>query len=73
MANKKSNGQDGKMHKVMHEYKEGDLRSSSGAKVKNRKQAIAIGLSESRHSGRDNGRSTSSSRQRGNQGMRNSS
>jgi hypothetical protein len=40
-----------KMHKVMHEYKEGDLRSSSGAKVQNRKQAIAIGLSESRKRG----------------------
>jgi hypothetical protein len=32
--------------RVMHAFKEGDLRSSSGRKVKNPKQAIAIGLSE---------------------------
>ncbi len=32
--------------RVMHEFKEGDLRSSSGKKVRNPKQAIAIGLSE---------------------------
>lgn len=32
--------------RVMHEFKEGTLRSSSGRKVKNPKQAIAIGLSE---------------------------
>jgi hypothetical protein len=32
--------------RVMHEFKEGVLRSSSGDKVKNPKQAIAIGLSE---------------------------
>lgn len=35
-----------KVHKVMSEYKEGTLRSSSGAKVTNRKQAVAIALSE---------------------------
>lgn len=35
-----------KMHKVMHEYKEGDLKSSSGKKVTSRKQAIAIAMSE---------------------------
>jgi len=35
-----------KMQKVMHEMKEGKLRSSSGKKVTSRKQAIAIGLSE---------------------------
>lgn len=32
----------------MHEFKVGKLRSSSGDTVKNRKQAIAIGLSEAR-------------------------
>ena len=32
--------------RVMHEFKEGELRSSSGDKVRNPKQAIAIGLSE---------------------------
>jgi len=37
-----------KVHKVMHEFKEGDLHSGSkhGPKVKNRKQAIAIAMSE---------------------------
>lgn len=40
-----------KVAKVMHEYKEGTLRSSSGDKVKSRKQAIAIGISEARESG----------------------
>lgn len=37
-----------KVEKVMHEYKTGTLKSSSGKKVANRKQAIAIGLSEQR-------------------------
>lgn len=40
-----------KMKKVMHEWKEGDLKSGSGRKVKSRKQAVAIGLSEARRSG----------------------
>ena len=39
--------QKNKVEKVMHEYKEGDLKSSSGDKVKSRKQAVAIALSES--------------------------
>ena len=34
--------------KTMREYKRGTLRSSSGHKVKSRKQAIAIGLSQQR-------------------------
>ena len=39
-----------KMGKVMKEFKEGTLHSGSakGPKVKNRKQAIAIALSEAR-------------------------
>jgi Family of unknown function (DUF6496) len=39
-----------KVHKVMHEFKEGDLHSGSkkGPKVKSRKQALAIALSESK-------------------------
>ena len=39
-----------KTRKVMHEFKEGTLHSGSksGPKVKNRKQAIAIALSEAR-------------------------
>lgn len=40
-----------KVEKVMRERKRGTLRSRSGAKVKSRKQAIAIGLSEARRSG----------------------
>jgi hypothetical protein len=41
-----------KVHKVMHEYKHGKLKSGrSGKKVKSRKQAIAIGLSEARKAG----------------------
>lgn len=36
-----------KMHKVMGEYAEGALRSSSGAQVTSRKQAVAIALAES--------------------------
>lgn len=37
-----------KAHKVMHEFKHGQLRSGSkaGPKVKSRKQAIAIMMSE---------------------------
>ena len=41
-----------KVAKVMHEFKEGTLVSgSSGKKVKSKKQAIAIGLSEARRAG----------------------
>lgn len=41
-----------KVEKAMHERKEGTLRSGrSGKKVTNRKQAIAIGLSEARREG----------------------
>jgi hypothetical protein len=37
---------------AMHKYKEGKLESGkSGQKVKSRKQAIAIGLSEARKKG----------------------
>lgn len=35
-----------KVEKVMREFKAGKLKSSSGQKVTNPKQAIAIGLSE---------------------------
>jgi hypothetical protein len=41
-----------KVEDVMHEMKEGKLKSGrSGKKVKNPRQAIAIGLSEARRSG----------------------
>ena len=39
-----------KVHKVMKEYKEGKLASGSGQKVRDRKQAVAIALSEARKS-----------------------
>ena len=57
MAAKKSAGRKsstkgrGKVGKVMHEFKHGQLKSGSGGKVKSRKQAIAIGLSEAREAG----------------------
>jgi len=43
---------------VMHEFKEGELHSGSkkGPKVQNRKQAIAIMLSEKRKEGKATGR-----------------
>lgn len=41
-----------KVEATMHEFKEGKLKSGgSGKKVKNPKQAIAIGLSEARKAG----------------------
>jgi hypothetical protein len=40
-----------KVHEVMKEQKEGKLKSGSGKKVKSRKQAVAIALSEARKSG----------------------
>jgi hypothetical protein len=40
------------VHEAMHEMKEGKLKSgSSGKKVTNPKQAIAIGLSKARRKG----------------------
>lgn len=44
-----------KVEKVMHEFKEGDLHSSSGSKVKKRKQAVAIAMSESGQSRKPKG------------------
>ena len=49
---KNSRESQGTVEEVMHKYKRGELKSgSSGKNVKNRKQAIAIGLSEARHKG----------------------
>ena len=53
MANYSKKAQD-KIEKVMHEFKTGKLKSGKdgkGGKVKSRKQAIAIGLSEAREEG----------------------
>ena len=44
----KRNKEQLKISKVMREYQGGKLRSSSGQKVTNRKQAVAIALSEGR-------------------------
>ena len=40
-----------KVEETMHEFKQGELKSGSGQKVTNRKQAIAIGLSQARKAG----------------------
>ncbi len=54
-----------KVAKTMHERKHGTLRSgSSGKKVKSRKQAIAIGLSEARREGGKVPPKTSSSKRK---------
>jgi len=51
MAKKYSDAAEKKVGKVMKEFKEGKLKSSSGDKVRDRKQAIAIGISEAREAG----------------------
>ena len=51
MEKKYSTAAEKKIGKVMHEFKEGKLKSSSGDKVTNRKQAIAIGISEAKDDG----------------------
>ncbi|HMG15897.1 MAG TPA: DUF6496 domain-containing protein [Saprospiraceae bacterium] len=51
MAKYSKKAQD-KIEKVMHEFKEGKLKSgNSDKKVKSRKQAVAIGISEARQEG----------------------
>ncbi|MEO3407611.1 DUF6496 domain-containing protein [Mucilaginibacter sp. CAU 1740] len=50
MAKYSEKAQD-KVHKALHEEKEGTLKSGSGEKVTSKKQAIAIGLSEARKEG----------------------
>jgi hypothetical protein len=53
MARKYSKGASKKVERAMHEMKRGELKSGgSGKTVKNRKQAIAIGLSEARAEGK---------------------
>jgi topoisomerase IA-like protein len=48
---KYSKGAGKKVEQVMHEKKQGTLKSGSGKKVTSRKQAIAIALSEARKEG----------------------
>ena len=53
MAKYSKKAQD-KIEEVMHEFKDGTLKSGkngSGGKVTNRKQAIAIGISEAKEAG----------------------
>jgi Family of unknown function (DUF6496) len=53
MARKYSQASGRKVERALHEMKAGTLRSGrSGTKVKSRKQAIAIGLSEARREGK---------------------
>lgn len=40
-----------KVHRIIKEHKEGTLKSGSGRKMKSRKQAVAIALSEARKAG----------------------
>lgn len=40
-----------KIEETMHEFKEGKLKSSSGKKVTDKKQAVAIGISEAKEKG----------------------
>lgn len=47
-----SKGAQKTVEKAMHKRKKGTLKSGSGKKVKSRKQAIAIGLSEARKQGK---------------------
>ncbi|HEX2967543.1 MAG TPA: DUF6496 domain-containing protein [Bacteroidales bacterium] len=51
MAKKYSDKAQEKVGETMKEFKEGKLKSGSGRKVKSRKQAVAIGISEARKSG----------------------
>lgn len=53
-----------KVGKTLHERKKGTLRSGSGKKVRSRKQAIAIGLSEARRAGGKVPRKKSGSRKK---------
>ena len=51
MARKYSEGASKSVERAMKKRKKGTLKSGSGGKVKSKKQAIAIGLSEARKKG----------------------
>ncbi len=51
MTNKYGEKASAKVGKAMHEMKSGKLKSGSGKKVTNPKQAVAIGLSQARKEG----------------------
>lgn len=52
MARKYSKSASKDVEREVRAYKRGKLKSGSGRKVKNREQAIAIGLSEARKKGK---------------------
>ena len=52
MARKYSKSASKDVEREVRAYKRGKLKSGSGRKVKSRKQAIAIGLSEARTKGK---------------------
>ncbi len=65
MARKYGKKASSKVKRAMHEKKRGKLKSGrSGKKVKSRKQAIAIGLSEAQRSGAKVPKKKSSSKKR---------
>jgi hypothetical protein len=75
MANAQSKAQKEVIERVMHEFNHGELETSRGGKVKNPKQAIAIGLREagasqyeSRAKSRQNLRHTKARERRGETG-----
>lgn len=51
MASKYGKKAQEKVEETLHEMKEGTLKTGTGKKVTERKQAIAIGLSEARKEG----------------------
>jgi hypothetical protein len=51
MARQYSRGAQKYVKRAMHKRKKGTLKSSTGEKVKSKKQAVAIGLSEARAMG----------------------
>lgn len=64
-SNSQSKGQKGTVSRVMHEFKHGELRTrGTGPKVKSRRQAIAIALSESGSSNQQSARRNASSLQK---------
>lgn len=75
MAAKKKSGRryskaaSNKVGKAMHERKHGTLKSgSTGKKVKSKKQAIAIGLSEARREGKKVPKKKASSKKKSSSG-----
>jgi len=60
MARKTSKSASKDVKSAMHKRKKGTLKSGSGRKVKSKKQAIAIGLSEARKKGKKVARKKSS-------------